>query len=512
MKEQIINYIKAGYPGLFIQSTEDNRVRKEIRDIAAKIKYRLYSWSFTSGLLDVETGKNIATEDPMELFDGIKDMNSKCIILMQDFHMLIEDPNPVLYDKIKKVLHHNKTTAKVLIGYGCRQTLPPELEKEFAFIEFDLPNRESLEEILRNCCTAAKYKLPIPKERAEVIDAATGLTSVEAENAFALSLVTKEKKLDPVKIANEKAQIVKKSGLLEIVQTNEDLSTIGGLDYLKDWLINRKNAFTTEARTYGLPLPKGILIVGIPGTGKSLTAKAVAGLLKRPLLKLDIGKLFGGLVGQSEGNLRSAIKTIEAVSPCILMIDEIEKSFSGTKSSGTTDGGTSARVFGTWLNWMQEKTSPVFIVATANDVSALPPEMLRAGRFDQMFFTDLPTKKEREAIWKIQIAKHKRKPETYNVKTLANNTNTYTGAEIEQIFIDSLYSGFAKKTEPTMNMINKSIKDTVPLSITMKREITALKEWAKDKARPASYEEHIDSSIETTEEHRQISTECNNPF
>ena len=212
----------------------------------------------------------------------------------------------------------------------------------------------------------------------------------------------------PTVIAREKAQAVKKNGLLEIIETKESLESIGGLDVLKDWLLKRRNAFGKKARAYGLPVPKGLLIIGIPGTGKSLTAKATASVFGVPLLRLDAGRIFAGLVGQSEYNLRSVINTAEAIAPCVLWLDEIEKGLSGSKSSGSSDGGTSARVLGTFLAWMQEKTAPVFVVATANDVSQLPPEMLRAGRWDQSFFVDLPNEKEREAIWSIQIAKHGR--------------------------------------------------------------------------------------------------------
>ncbi|TAL01512.1 MAG: AAA family ATPase, partial [Verrucomicrobia bacterium] len=230
---------------------------------------------------------------------------------------------------------------------------------------------------------------------------------MEAENAFALSVV-QTKTVDPVLVAKEKAQAVKKNGLLELIETKENLDSIGGLEVLKDWLVKRKRAFSKSATEYGLPPLKGLLMIGIAGSGKTLSAKATASVFGIPLLKLDAGKLYGGLVGQSESNLRSVLQTAEAIAPCCLWLDELDKGFSGSKRSGVTDGGTSARVFGTFLSWMQEKTAPVFVVATANDVSQLPPELLRKGRWNELFFIDLPNEKERELIWNIQIAKHGR--------------------------------------------------------------------------------------------------------
>lgn len=302
---------------------------------------------------------------------------------------------------------------------------------------------------------------------------------------MALSLV-ETKSLDPARIAREKAQAVKKSGLLELVEDMPSMSAIGGLDLLKNWLTLRKDAFGRKAQEYGLPTPKGLLIVGVPGTGKSLAAKATASLLGRPLLKLDAGRLYGGLVGQSEGNLRSVIHTCEAIAPCVLWIDEIEKAFAGSKSSGMTDGGTSSRVFGSFLSWMQEKKSPVFVVATANDVAQLPPEFLRKGRFDELFFVDLPNQEEREAIWGIQIAKYGRKAKGYNLRALAIGADGFTGAEIEQAFIEGLYEAFSRGKEPDTVGLGALLARQIPLSRLMGEQISALRQWAQGRARPAT--------------------------
>jgi len=263
-----------------------------------------------------------------------------------------------------------------MVTLGCRLCLPAELEREITVIEFALPEKQQLGTVLDGIIESAQLKAVDGDERDKILDAASSLTSIEAENAFALS-VAESKGVNPEIVAWEKAQAAKKNGILEIIETTETLESIGGLDVLKEWLLKRRHAFSQRAIEYGLPTPKCLLIIGIPGTGKSLTAKATAKVFGVPLLKLDAGRIFAGLVGQSESNLRAVIQTAEAIAPCCLWIDEVEKGFSGTKSSNATDGGTSSRVFGSFISWMQEKKAPVFVVATANDVSQLPPEMLR---------------------------------------------------------------------------------------------------------------------------------------
>ena len=303
--------------------------------------------------------------------------------------------------------------------------------------------------------------------------------------------MVESKAITPEIVAREKAQAVKKNGLLELIEAKESLDSIGGLDVLKEWLLKRRNAFSQKAIQYGLPTPKGLLIIGIPGTGKSLTAKATARVFGVPLLKLDAGKIFAGLVGQSESNLRSVIQTAEAIAPCCLWIDEIEKGFSGTKSSNSTDGGTSSRVFGSFISWLQEKRSPVFVVATANDVSQLPPELLRKGRFDELMFVDLPNQGEREAVWGIQIRKYGRNPADFDLVQLARVTEGLTGSEIESVFVDSLFLGFDQDREPSDLDVAHILTEFVPLSKLMAEQITGLRSWAKGRARLATSTQEV---------------------
>ena len=486
MGRKIINYIRAGYPGIYLVSPEEQRVEAELKGIAREVGFKLYAWSTTTGLIDTEKGAARQANDPMEALLAIQELPEKTIVILRDFHLFLNgEPNPVLLRQLKDTLQHAKSRNKPLIILGCRLCLPPELEREVTVVEFSLPGKEELGQVLDGVLESATLASLGQKDREAALDAATGLTTIEAENGFALS-VAEAKAIVPTIIAREKAQAVKKNGLLEIIETKESLDSIGGLDVLKDWLLKRRNAFGEKARAYGLPVPKGLLIIGIPGTGKSLTAKATASVFGVPLLRLDAGRIFAGLVGQSEYNLRSVINTAEAIAPCVLWLDEIEKGMAGSKSSGATDGGTSARVLGTFLAWMQEKTAPVFVVATANDVSQLPPEMLRAGRWDQLFFVDLPNETEREAIWNIQIGKHSRDPRDFDTRQLAKATDGLTGSEIEAVFVEALYQAFDDDKEPTDLTAARVLTEFVPLSKTMAEQMSGLRNWAKGRARFAT--------------------------
>ena len=485
MKNTILPYVKSGHPGIYLVSPEETRVETELKSVAQDAGHTLYAWSVTDGLVNTGDGSVRPANEPMEAIAAISGLGENCIVLLRDFHLFLEDANPVLLRALKDELAKAKTQGRTLVVVGCRQVLPPELEREFVVLDFALPGKPELEQVVAGICESVKASKPEGEVLDAILEAATGMTCTEAENAMALSLV-ETKSLDPARIAREKAQAVKKGGILELVENLPSLASIGGLDLLKNWLTLRKDAFGRKAQNYGLPTPKGLLIVGVPGTGKSLAAKATASLLGRPLLKLDAGRLYGGLVGQSEGNLRAVIQTCEAIAPCVLWIDEIEKAFAGSKSSGMTDGGTSSRVFGSFISWMQEKKSPVFVVATANDVAQLPPEFLRKGRFDELFFVDLPNQQEREAIWGVQIAKYGRKPKGYNLGALAIGSDGFTGAEIEQAYIEGLYEAFHKGKEPDTVGLGAILAKQVPLSRLMGEQIAALRQWAQGRARPAT--------------------------
>ncbi|HXJ55898.1 MAG TPA: AAA family ATPase [Verrucomicrobiae bacterium] len=493
-------YIRSGKGGIMVQSYEEVRVEKELKGIASELEWNVYVWSVTDGVICVSDEKPMAiseTEDPLAMLGAFEKLPQKSILICRDFHMFLNprEPNPVLVRKVKDVLANAQTANRCLIMVGCRISLPLELEKEVSVIEFKLPGRDLLRLTAEGISKAAGLDVPDNGKMEKLIDAASGLTTTEASDAFALSVVECQD-LNHDIVAREKAATVKKNGVLEIFETLKTIKDIGGLAILKNWLSKRKLAFTKKAKEYGLPIPKGVLIVGIPGSGKSLTATVTASILEVPLLKLDAGRIFGSMVGESEANMRIAIQTAEAVAPCVLWVDEIEKGFSGSKSSGSTDGGTSARVFGTFLNWMQEKKAPVFVFATANDISQLPPEFLRKGRFDELFFADLPTQEERAEIWAVHLNKRDRKADEFNVEELSSRTDGFTGAEIESCVTEALYSAFYEETALEERHLIEAVRNTVPLSKTMAANIEALRGWAQGRARRASEDTTVKSAMQ----------------
>ncbi|MEX1115886.1 MAG: AAA family ATPase, partial [Akkermansiaceae bacterium] len=475
--------------GLAVISSEEARAEAEIATACTSLKRKLHAWSSSEGLVDVKDNRVTACPDPLEalqLLDGMFATDSpRHVVLFRDLQLHMDQSDPMLVRRIKDILRLAKANGHSIVLLGCRLNLPPELEHEITHVDFSLPDTARLGVVLDGILKSAKIKNVHEVVRESALQSALGLTTTEAENAFALSVV-ETKGIDHKVVAREKARTLKKNGLVEVVEATTSLDDIGGLGLLKDWLTRRAGAFSESAKAYGLPAPKGLLIVGIPGTGKSLTAKATAGAFGLPLLRLDMGRVFGGIVGQSEANLRSVIQTAEAIAPCVLWIDEIEKGFSGSQSSGSTDGGTSSRVFGSFLSWMQEKTKAVFVVATANDVSKLPPEFLRKGRFDELFFVDLPDALERAQIWDIVIARHGRRPTDYDTVVLSRACEQFTGAEIEAVFIDAMHEAFAEGREPGPKDILTAMTNTVPLANLMDGQISALRHWAKGRAREAA--------------------------
>ena len=366
------------------------------------------------------------------------------------------------------------------------------MEKEITVLDFDLPDMEDMINLLDDLSgglNPSQIQLT-SDEKKQLASSALGLTLQEAENAFCKAIVDlRGLNINAQSIIHEeKNQVVKKTGVLEFVKSDLSIDDIGGLENLKKWLIKRKGTWTEKARKYNLPAPKGVLITGVPGCGKSLTAKAMSSIWGLPLLKLDMGKIFGGLVGSSEENMRKAISTAEAIAPSILWVDEIEKGLSGVKSSG--DSGTSARVFGTFLTWLQEKTKPVFVIATANDISALPPELLRKGRFDEIFFVDLPTFEERKKIFELHINKRIKDSDIQHevaatdevLNNLASMSAGYVGAEIEQITVAALYEAYYLDRGLRESDLEKAVKETVSISTTQKEQILSLREWAENRA------------------------------
>jgi ATP-dependent 26S proteasome regulatory subunit len=519
MKNRLKNYINAGYGALSMTTAEYFRCMKDIRAVTNNLTGNIGSWDARGKVTNMLTGKTMAEElfDPSLLFEWVlteikgqeKDAEEHPHIwVVHDLQMFMQNPDPAMVASFRDAVREGSMANHHFILVGATSKLCPEIEKMVTSIEYSLPTKEEIGEIVKAITETAGSTYALSGDDLDrVVNAAAGMTVAEIEDALSLSVVT-EKKICWRLIMKEKAKAVEKSGCLKYFDGKISRDSVGGLEELIKYIDLRKDSFTEEAREYGLPAPKGILLVGPAGTGKSLTAKVTSDILSRPLITIDIGAVFGSLVGQSEGNMRLALKTIEAVSPCVLMVDEIEKGLSGSKSSGSTDGGTGSRVMGTLLTWMNDKQSEVYIVATSNDVTQLPPELLRKGRFDEIFFVDLPSDEEREIIFNIHLQKRNRKPKKFDIKKLVDATEGYTGAEIEQVIIDAMFVSFGEKSEITTEHILSVIEQTSPLSTINSSQIERLRSWSKNRCRSASSttKKAASQSSEKTEAKRKITT------
>lgn len=500
---QLSMLFRARFPYIYITTWEEERAVSLVKKIASsekliRIPRDVYVWTQTNGF--VLNGQKIdGTNSPDKAIDFIKECNKNAVFVMCDFHVYFGVKGRQVDYNVVRRLRDNigelKTSKyrKNVIFIASELLIPETMQKEVTIVDMPLPTLAEIKSKFDKMITQNKQidtsKLDENgKER--ICKAALGLTLQEAENAFALAMVNDGKidGEDLSTILSEKMQVIKKTGILEFINTDIKIADVGGLENLKNWLRKRNNSWSESAKKYCLPAPKGVLITGVPGCGKSLTAKAMSAAWQLPLLKLDFGKIFSGIVGSSEENMRKAIKTAEAVAPSILWVDEIEKSLSGLNSNG--DSGTSSRIFGTFLTWMQEKTAPVFVIATANNISSLPAELLRKGRFDEIFFVDLPTQRERQEIFKLHLSKRLKDKDVASklevnddlYKQLAQMTEGFVGAEIEQVVITALYEAFFNNRPLEFSDLTNTIKNVVPLSVTQKEQILSLRQWANIRA------------------------------
>jgi hypothetical protein len=482
--EDLSAHIRARYSLISIQTSEEERALRVIDSICEARKSGLYVWSRTQGIVR-STASLPDLVDPLGVLKWYEAQTEKSLLVLKDFHPYLKEPSVVR--KLRDLGQSLKRQTKNILFLSPSFAVPNDLQKEIALIDLPLPTRDEIRPLVDRAATALGEECVADSAREAVVDAAGGLTLEEVENVLAKSMVSRGG-LDTRMVLEEKKQIVRKTGLLEFIDTSGSAQVgVGGLGLLRQWLSSRRKGFSSEAKSLGLPAPKGMLLVGVPGCGKSLTAQAVSQEWLLPLLRLDLGKVFSGIVGSSENNIRSALSTCEAVAPCILWLDEIEKGLSGTSSSGQSDGGTTSRVFGTLLTWMQEKKSPVFVVATANDISALPPELLRKGRFDEIFFVDLPTMEERQQIFEIQLTKYAWDLPSDALPLLVSKSDGYSGGEIEQALVAGRYLAFGAGVPFAAEHVVRALEESVPLSQTMRDRIETLRAWAKHRARPASY-------------------------
>jgi AAA+ superfamily predicted ATPase len=487
--------IRARYPLIYLVSWEEQRLDAILQDVAQNHGKVLLTWSVTRGLRRMGGTRTVpltdGSHDPVDALAAIARLTEPSLVVLKDFHPYFE--NAAAVRAMRELAQDLKATYTTVILLSPILTIPLELEKELSVLDVPLPTFRDLFQLLKEIVAVVrlgnKARIDLTRDQAEqLIKAAQGLTLSEAENAFAKAIANDGvlDKDDIHLVLEEKRQVIRKSGLLEFVNVEDDLGTVGGLDELKGWLMGRAAAFSEPARKFGLPAPKGLLLLGVQGCGKSLTAKAIATQWALPLLRLDLGRIFSSLIGSSEENMRRAIRVAESVAPAVLWIDEIEKGLSGAAGSAVADSGVSARVFGSLLTWLQEKTSPVFVVATANRVDALPPELMRKGRFDEIFFIDLPASNERREIFRIHLERRKRDPLRFQLDDLAAATEGYSGSEIEQGIIAGLYHAFAEGGELTQSHVLRALQETFPLSSTMGEDIARLRDWSKNRTRPAS--------------------------
>jgi SpoVK/Ycf46/Vps4 family AAA+-type ATPase len=491
VKEEIALSIRARYPIIYLISWEEARVRKALLDIARTLKKQIYFWSCSEAFEGKLQASGAKVTEPLAALDKVASSTERAIFVFKDFHPFLENFRVVR--KLRDSVYILRKSYKTLILLSPVLKMPRELEKDIIVYDVPLPDKEELGLILlkflKEVSSSPDVTVRSDTELVErFINAALGLTETEAESVFAKVLVRDRKfTMDDLPlIIEEKKQIIRKSGFLEYFDLSETIESVGGLADLKRWLVSRAHAFSEKAREYGLPQPKGLLLLGVQGCGKSLTAKAVASLWKLPLIRLDVGSVFNPFIGASEENMRRAIKIAESLAPTVLWLDEVEKGF-GTRLVGVErDGGTAGRVLATFLTWLQEKTRPVFVIATCNNIDELPAEMLRKGRFDEIFFIDLPGESERKEIFEIHMKKRKRDPRKFDLAGLARISKGFSGAEVEEAVISAMYNAFPENRDVTTKDIVKAIQETVPLSKIMRERIDMLRAWAKDRARAAS--------------------------
>ena len=477
--DELTLLLKARYPVIFINTIEEDRVEYVIRKhIKTNLNRSIYSWDFVDGYTNNPNNEGFAKRNPLQALELIERLTAEtpAIFLLKDFNRFLTDIS--ISRKLKNIARILKLQPKTIIIIGSDFNIPKELQDLITVLQFQLPNETEINQELTRLIDSLNIK--IDSQLFESLTQTCQGLSLERIRRVLSKIIATHKTIDKNSIEillSEKKQIISQTEILEYWSVTDKITSIGGVENLKEWLKKRRTSFSIQASNYGLPTPRGLLLVGIQGTGKSLTAKAIATEWQLPLLKLDVGKLFGGIVGESESRLRQMIEVSETLAPCILWIDEIDKAFSNNDSKG--DSGTSNRVLGTFISWLSEKTKPVFVVATANNVDLLPLEIIRKGRFDEIFFLDLPKKQEREQIFKIHIQEFR--PNTWDLfeyEKLAQLSESFSGAEIKQSIIEAMYLAFYEQREFTTDDICLALNELIPLAQLESNQTVRLQSWA----------------------------------
>ena len=477
--------IKSRTTIIWIKTKEEDRLEKILNSTIQRLNIkRLVCWDYVNGINGVLNDKGKFSNNPLGVLNWLKEQNPdiSTMLLVKDFHKFYDDLS--INRTIKELSSSLKETSHNLIISSHLFPSSEEFDELMAILDLPLPDQKELKNLIKKIAINNNSNLD-EEDLNELTVASSGLTEIKVKQVTAKALTQRGKisKEDIKEILEEKKQVIARSEILEFFETNSSQEDIGGLKVLKVWLNQRYRAFSKEARNYGLPIPKGVLLVGAQGTGKSLTAKSISKSWSMPLLRLDVGRLFSSLVGSSEARTRETISRAESMSPCILWIDEIDKGFGGDARS---DGGTSQRVLASLLTWMAEKESSVFVIATANAIDKLPAELLRKGRFDEIFFLDLPNSEERLSILDLHLKK--RRPYfNFPLSTIIDRTEGFSGAELEQAVVEAMHISFSENRELLEKDLIKAVSELVPLSRTAKEQMDLLKEWSSSgRARSAS--------------------------
>lgn len=489
--------LRARYPLIYIPTREEERVEGAIATVAKQSHRSVYTWDFVDGYQGNPNDAGFGKRNPLQALELVEKLPATvpAVFILRDFHRFLDDV--AIARKLKNLARLLKSQPKNLVILSAQLAIPEDLSEVLTVMDFPLPDLTEIRTELERLMVATNQTLE-GRALDELVRSCQGLSIERIRRVLTRAIATHGaiQPDDVDLILEEKRQTIRQTQILDFYPATERISDIGGLDNLKDWLLRRGGAFSDRARQYGLPHPRGLLLVGIQGTGKSLTAKAIAHHWHLPLLRLDVGRLFGGLVGESESRTRQMIQLAEALAPCVLWIDEIDKAFAGFDGRG--DSGTTSRVFGTFITWMAEKTSPVFVVATANNIQALPPEMLRRGRFDELFFVGLPNQEERKAIFTVHLLRLRpHNIKSYDVERLAYETPDFSGAEIEQILVEAMHIGFSQNRDFTTDDVLEAASQIVPLARTAQDQIRFLQDWAASgKARMASRQGALGSRMQ----------------
>lgn len=480
--------LRARYPILYIPTREEERVELVLTQLA-KIQggRAVYIWDYVDGYQGNPNDQGFGKRNPLqalELLDKLPSVTAG-IFILRDFHRFLEDV--AVCRKLRNLARTLKSQPKNIVLLSPQLTIPTDLGDVVTVVDFPLPTtgeiRTEITRLLANLGQSLDSQL-----LEDLARFAQGLSMERIHRVLAKAIATHHQleATDIQLLLEEKRQTIRQTQILDFFPTQETMTDIGGLDNLKEWLLRRGNAFSHQAREYGLPHPRGLLLAGIQGTGKSLTAKAIAHHWHLPLLRLDVGRLFAGLVGESESRTRQMIQIAEALAPCVLWIDEIDKGFAGLDGKG--DSGTTNRVFSTFITWLAEKQSPVFVVATANNIEALPTEILRKGRFDEIFFVGLPNQTERQEIFTVHLSRLRpHHGSNFHLERLAYETPDFSGAEIEQTIVEAMHIAFSQNRDFTTDDILEAASQMIPLARTAQGQIRVLQDWAAaGKARLAS--------------------------